>query len=70
MESYGEDLGTGRYKHAGVGGIFQGGVTGGSSLFVVSMGDDPLHGPVPGGFQHIVARRIMGRKPWWLPNGS
>ena len=37
-------LGTGRINHAGVGNIIQGGDTGGFSLWVGDMGDDPLHG--------------------------
>ena len=37
---------TGRSKHAVVGNIFQGGGSGGSSLWVVEVGDDLPHGPV------------------------
>ena len=37
-------LGTGRINHAGVGNLIQGVDTGGFSLWVGDMGDDPLHG--------------------------
>ena len=36
-------LGTGRINHAGVRNLIQGGDTGGFSLWVGDMGDDPLH---------------------------
>ena len=41
---------TGRSKHAVVGGIFQGGGSGGSSIRVGDVGDDHPHGPGPGDF--------------------
>ena len=41
---------TGRGKHVGVGDIFQGGGSDGSSVWVGDAGDDPLHGPVPWDF--------------------
>ena len=43
-----EDLGTGRGKHVGVGDLFQGGGSGGSSLRVGDVVDDPPYGPSPG----------------------
>ena len=45
-----EDIGTRRSKTAGVRGLFQGGDSGGASLQFRDMGDDPPHGPGPGGF--------------------
>ena len=39
-----------RGKHAGVRDIFQDSGSDGSSLWVRGLGDDPLHGPGPGGF--------------------
>ena len=41
---------TGRGKHTGVRDIFQGGGSGGSSLWVVDVGDEPPHGLGPGDF--------------------
>ena len=44
-----KDIGTGRIKHTGVGDLLQDGVTVGSYLWVVYMGDDPPHVTFPGG---------------------
>ena len=44
-------LGTGRINHAGVRNLIQGGDTGGFSLWVGDMGDDPLHGTGTGVLQ-------------------
>ena len=41
---------TGRGKHVVVGDIFQGGGSGGSSLWVGDVGNDPPHGPGPWDF--------------------
>ena len=41
---------TGRGKHVGFRDIFQGGGSGGSSIWVRDVGDDPPHGKVPGEF--------------------
>ena len=46
--SSGEYIRMGRRKHAGVRDLFQGSVTGGSSIYVGDVGDDPSHGTVPG----------------------
>ena len=43
-----EDLGTRRGKHVGVGDLFQGGGSGGSSLRVGDVVDYPPYGPSPG----------------------
>ena len=44
-------LGTGRINHVGVRNLIQGGDTGGFSLWVGDMGDDPLHGTGTGVLQ-------------------
>ena len=44
-----EDIEMGGIKHAGVGGLLQGVGTEVSSLWVGDVGDNPLHGPGPGG---------------------
>ena len=49
MGSADEYLGTLRSKHEGSGELLQGGGTVGYSLWVRDVGDDPLHGPDPGG---------------------
>ena len=50
MGSVVEDLGTGRVKSTGVRDIFQGSASGGASLRIGDVGDEPPYGPVPGGF--------------------
>ena len=46
MDYVSEDLVTGRGKHADVRDIFQGGGSGGFSIWVGDVGDDPPHVPV------------------------
>ena len=48
-----KDIGTGRRKHTGVIDLLQDDVTGGSYLWILYMGDDPPHVPVPGGGSSI-----------------
>ena len=43
------DLGKGGGEPSGVGDVFQGGGEGGTTFRVGEVGDDPLHGPGPGG---------------------
>ena len=50
MDYVSEDLVTGMGKHAGVRDIFQGSGSGSSCPWVGHVGDEPPHGPDPGGF--------------------
>ena len=49
MGSDDEDLRIERIKHAGAGDLLQSGGTGGSSPWFEYVGDEPPHGPCPGG---------------------
>ena len=48
MVSTDKYLGTGRVNHAGVGNLIQSGDTGGYSIWVGDVVDEPLHGMGPG----------------------
>ena len=52
-----------RGKHVGFWDIFQGGGSGGSSIWVRDVGDDPYMGQALGIFQNRVARRHTERHP-------
>ena len=61
-----EDIGTISRKHVGVEDLLQGSGAGGSSLRVGDMGDDPPHGPVPGGGSRIRCLQVL----WYGNHGS
>ena len=49
MGPSGKDTGKGGVQTKGVGDVFQGGCAGGTYFRVGDVGDDPPHGPGPGG---------------------
>ena len=49
LGTYVKNLGKGRGKSKGVGGIFQGSSSGVTNFWDKDVGDDPPHGPGPGG---------------------
>ena len=56
MVSVVEDIGTGRGKPAGVGGVFKGDGPGNASLWIRAVGDDPYKGCSQGYSHHRLAR--------------
>ena len=53
-----------------VGDVLQCGASGGASLWIVDVGDEPPHGPVPGILQNRGGRRITGIHPQRFLGGS
>ena len=65
-----ENIGKGREKPKGVGGVIQGGGSYGTSSQVIDVVDEPPHGPGPGeGVQHRVARWIDGKHSQRIMDG-
>ena len=56
-----DNLGKIGFKPKGIRYVFEGGDAGGTYFRFGDVGDDPPHGPGPGGFQPRLARRITGR---------
>ena len=69
MSSYVDNIGKVGGESKGARDLFQDIDSGGTYLWGIDVGDDPLRGPGLGGFQHRVAQWITGRQPWRLLDG-